>query len=227
MGKDKLKKFKELESFPNVFQNHDYRTNRLVNFRGEEMNFKGRWSSSIFSNQHPLILELACGKGEYAIGLAKNFPDKNFIGIDVKGARIWRGAKTAIEEQISNVAFARMRINNLVNFFDRDEVSEIWITFSDPFPKNHDAEKRLTSKTFLDIYRNVCRTDAVIHLKTDSFMFYNSTLESLLQNGCRILESNDDIYGNGVQQEELLIKTFYECIHLKDQKTIKYLKFLL
>lgn len=227
MAKDKLKKFQELETFPNVFQNHDYRTDRLINYQGGEVNFKGSWSKNVFSNNHPLILELACGKGEYAIGLAKIFPKKNFIGVDVKGARIWRGAKTAIDEKISNVAFARMRINNLENFFDKNEVSEIWITFSDPFPKNHDAERRLTSQTFLDIYRQVCKPGALSHLKTDSLLLYNSTVQSLLVNHCQILESNDDIYGNEVPSEELHIKTFYEKMHLKAGKKIKYLKFRL
>jgi tRNA (guanine-N7-)-methyltransferase len=167
MGKDKLRRFAEIATFANVKQLEEGKV------------LKGHWANSQFCNNNPVILELACGKGEYTVNLAKLFPDKNFIGIDYKGNRIWRGAKTAIEEEITNVAFLRIQIENLLDYFSDNEVSEIWITFPDPQPQVSREKKRLTSPRFLEKYKSILVPDGIIHLKTDNDQLHDYTLEKI------------------------------------------------
>ncbi|RMD91677.1 MAG: tRNA (guanosine(46)-N7)-methyltransferase TrmB, partial [Calditrichaeota bacterium] len=178
MSKNKLAKFAELETFSNVFQNFTPLQPALTSC-GRKVDFKGRWSEDYFANSQPLVLELACGKGDYSVNLARQYPEKNFIGVDVKGNRLWTGAKNAMDEELSNVAFVRTRIEQLDLFFGPNEVSEIWITFPDPFPRKSRALKRLTSPRFLNIYRKVCKPGAQIHLKTDAVNLFDYTLEVL------------------------------------------------
>src|SRR5688572_6922261 len=149
MGKAKMFKLRSIDTFPNVFQNPHFTNPKLVNHKGAELELKGKWRSEIFKNKHALVVELACGKGDYALALAKKYPDKNFIGIDSKGARIFTGSKAATEQNITNLVFARMRIENITNFFNPGEVDEIWITFPDPFPKEKNEKRRLTFRSFL------------------------------------------------------------------------------
>ena len=188
---------------------------------------KGRWSSEFFGNNNPVILELGCGKGEYTLNLAGMFPEYNFIGIDRKGSRMWRGAKTAKENNIINVAFLRTRIELICSFFAAGEVQEIWITFPDPHPSKSGARHRLTSLRFLDLYRQFLIPGGVINLKTDSPELYKYTNDLLQKKGCEILFSTTDLYGTAVNDPVLSIKTFYEKMHLAENKKICYLKFIL
>ncbi len=214
MGKDKIRRFAEITAFDNVIELED----------GKKL--KGNWSESQFKNNNPLILELGCGKGEYTVNLAKLFPDINFIGIDYKGNRIWRGAKTALEENIRNVAFLRIQIENLLDYFAESEVSEIWITFPDPQPQVSREKKRLTSKRFLDMYRIVLRKDGVIHLKTDSDSLYLYTLQKITEDpGFEALINTGNLYESSFADEILSIKTYYEKKYLAGKKNINYLKF--
>lgn len=224
MGKDKLRKFAENKTFYNVLQPS---REEVVNDNGFYL--KGKWRKEFFKNDNPIVLELGCGKGEYSIGLAQSFPNKNFLGIDIKGARFWRGAKTAIEQDIKNIGFLRTQIE-LINFvFENGEVDEIWITFPDPQIKFKRTKHRLINPLFLDKYKKILNTkNGVIHLKTDS-EFLHGYANGLLQGlGCKILASHHDIYG--APEYELPsyvreIKTFYENIFLKEGKPITYLKF--
>lgn len=200
-----------MESFSNVFQ-----------LRKE---LKGKWHESVFGNQAPITLELACGKGEYTIALARRFPSKNFIGIDIKGARIWRGAKTALEENIHSVAFLRTYIDHITDYFEQGEVSEIWITFPDPYHENSKARKRLTSGVFLNRYRQILQPGGILHLKTDDQLLYEFSLGSLRKHDCSILFHTEDLYASGLPDEILSVKTFYEKQHLANGKTIKYIRF--
>ena len=167
MGKDKLKRFAELETFTNVFQLNPVH--------------KGNWNKNYFKNNQPIVLELGCGRGEYTVSLAKYFPVKNFIGIDIKGARIWRGAKTGMEEHISNMAFLRIEIEQLEEHFSENEVDEIWITFPDPQPQISRERKRLTSDRFLTMYKKVLSPNGIVHLKTDNDGLYAYTLEKIAE----------------------------------------------
>jgi len=223
--KDKLKKFADVATFPNVMQNYHYKKPELKNHLYETLELKGNWSADFFKNHNPLILELACGKGDYTLGLARMFPDKNFLGLDVKGNRIWFGARTALEENLTNAGFLRTRIEQVQLFFAPAEVSEIWITFTDPFPKS--PNRRLTAPVFLDKYRAICAPGAIIHLKTDDPDLYQFSLEVVQQQNLKILEAYDDIDAAGRRSNELNIKTYYEKKHLEKGRTIKYLKFLL
>ena len=218
MGKDKLRRFDEVDKFENVFEFTDF---------SEKPKPKGKWHKDIFKNDNPIILELACGKGEYTLNLARQFPVKNFIGIDIKGARIWRGAKTALQEQLDNVRFIRMYIDHLDEYFENDEIDEIWITFPDPYPRKSKRSKRLTSPKFQNIYHSLLKKDGVIHLKTDSDFLYNYTLKTISEEGCRLFENIDDVYKEKPNDPLLTIKTFYEQMHLKKGKTIHYLSFRL
>ncbi len=218
MGKDKLRRFDEVDKFENVFEFTDF---------SEKPKPKGRWHKDIFKNDNPIILELACGKGEYTLNLARQFPVKNFIGIDIKGARIWRGAKTALQEQLDNVRFIRMYIDHLDEYFENDEIDEIWITFPDPYPRKSKRSKRLTSPKFQNIYNSLLKKDGVIHLKTDSDFLYNYTLKTISEERCRLYENIDDVYKEKPNDPLLTIKTFYEQMHLKKGKTIHYLSFRL
>ncbi|KAA8485471.1 tRNA (guanine-N7-)-methyltransferase [Arcticibacter tournemirensis] len=213
MGKDKLRRFAEIDTFGNVFQLE------------EGKRFKGHWSSGHFQNDKPLILELACGKGEYTVNLAKLFPDKNFIGIDYKGNRIWRGAKTAIEENIPNVAFLRIQIENILDYFGENEVSEIWITFPDPQPQISREKKRLTFPGFLEKYRQILTEEGIIHLKTDNDGFYAYTAEKVETQKLRLLQKTEDLYNSDLVNEVLSIKTYYEKKYLAVDKNINYLSF--
>lgn len=207
--KRKLQRFAELTTFSNTFE--------------LQVDLKGKWAQEYFKNTNPITLELGCGKGEYTLQLARLFPDRNFIGVDIKGARIWRGAKTALDEGIKNVAFLRIFIDHITDFFARDEVSEIWITFPDPFPKPKRANKRLTSSPFLARYRSILNKDGLIHLKTDDESLFRFTIETLEHEKVPILTIMEDIYSLSEIPEILNIKTTYELKHLEKGLKIKYL----
>lgn len=213
MGKDKLRRFAEISTFENVVE--------LENGK----KFKGKWSELQFSNGNPVILELGCGKGEYTVNLARMFPNVNFIGIDYKGNRIWRGAKTALEDGIKNVAFLRIQIENLLDYFNDNEVAEIWITFPDPQPQISREKKRLTSPRFLQKYRQILPEDGVVHLKTDSDSLYAYTLQKIAENSLAILANTNDLYHSDAVDDVLSIKTYYEKKYLAHNKNINYIKF--
>ncbi|MDO5105453.1 tRNA (guanosine(46)-N7)-methyltransferase TrmB [Capnocytophaga sp.] len=219
-SKNKLKRFKENETFANVLQ--PKREELLTG----QFPLKGKWNALYFKNNHPIVLELGCGKGEYSIGLAKKYPNKNFIGIDIKGARFWRGAKTALDEKISNVAFLRTQIELIEYCFAQGEVSEIWITFPDPQIKYKRTKHRLTNADFLNRYKNILTTDGQMHLKTDSEFMHGYTLGLLHGLGCNILYANHNIYNSdGVPAEVTQIQTFYEQFYLQQNKPITYINF--
>jgi tRNA (guanine-N7-)-methyltransferase len=213
MGKDKLRRFAEIETFANVYELD----------AGKAL--KGNWSTMHFKNDAPLVLELACGKGEYTVNLAQLFPYKNFIGIDYKGNRIWRGAKTAMEEGIDNVAFLRIQIEHILDYFDTDEVSEIWITFPDPQPQVSREKKRLTAPRFLEKYKVILQESAPINLKTDNDDFYAFTLENIDQLGLKLHVRTEDLYRSDLVNEVLSIKTYYEKKYLTHNKNINYVRF--
>ena len=216
-GKDKLRKFQENSTFACLYQP------ALNEFFRKDYKLKGRWNADVFKNNNPIILELGCGKGEYTIALSQKFADKNFIGIDIKGARLWKGAKFANENNLANVAFIRTRIDFITSFFAENEISEIWITFADPQLK-HDR-KRLTGVMFLERYKLFLRNSGIIHLKTDSPFLHNYTLALAQQNNLPIIETNSDIYGSNRADEILSIKTFYEQQFLAQGIAITYLAF--
>lgn len=212
MGKDKLRKFAEVATFKNVVQLD----------AGKE--YKGKWSTKFFGNDKPLILELACGKGEYTVNLAKFFPDTNFIGIDYKGNRIWRGAKTALEEGIENVGFLRIQIETILEFFEADEVSEIWITFPDPQPQDSREKKRLTNPVFLERYKIILKEEGLMHLKTDSDFFYGYTRDQIALQNLPVIKETTDLYKSDLVDEVLSIKTYYERKYLAVDKSINYVE---
>ena len=217
MGKNKLKKCAEMETFDNVFQYPFAVVER------EGFPLKGNWKRDFFKNDNPIVLELGCGKGEYAVGLARRFPGKNYIGVDIKGARMWTGAKAAVKEGISNVAFLRTNIELIDRFFEAGEVSEIWITFPDPQMKK--VRKRLTSTRFLELYRNILVADGIVHLKTDSPFLYTYTDALVKLNELPTEINTADLYHSDVVDDILEIKTFYEQQWLDRGLTIKYIKF--
>ena len=219
-SKNKLKRFKENETFTNVFQ--PSKEEVLNKSLGKE----GQWAH-FFGNNNPIVLELGCGKGEYTVGLAKRYPNKNFIGIDIKGARFWRGAKTALEETLPNVAFIRTQIELVEHLFFTQEVAEIWITFPDPQIKYRRRKKRLTAPDMLEMYRCILADDAVIHLKTDSQFLYGYTLGIVEGFGHTVLDSSYDIDRQKASNQLLKIKTNYEGIFRAKGMTITYLKFQL
>lgn len=226
--RNKLQKFAEVLSFPNVYENFDAKQPGLSGKDGVPVKLKGEWAKMHFGNENPLTLELACGKGEYALGLSERFPERNFIGVDIKGARIWRGAKHALANDMKNVAFLRTRIEQLPHFFGKNEVSEIWVTFADPFLKSGKENRRLTAQPFLDRYKKLLKPGGLIHLKTDDPTLYEFTLETLnKQKEYELLYHDDDIYAKPLPMEELEIKTFYERKHLAIGRTIKYARFQL
>ena len=225
MGKNKLARFSELSTFSNTYQNYDVKDPKLVDCEGEEVEMKGSWQEKHFKNNNPIVLELACGGGEYTVALAKKYPDKNVIGVDIKGNRIWKGAKIAMEENISNAAFLRTRIEQLDLFFGKDEVSEIWITFPDPFLRKSKAQRRLTSSRFLKIYRKVLKENGLVHLKTDDPTLYKFTVDTIEEEKINMVYHNDDIYSAELFTEELEVKTYYERMHLEHGKTIKYVRY--
>ena len=219
MSKNKLTKFKEMEAFPNVVQPG---VKGMMRYDSE---YKGKWNSVFFKKNNPIVLELGCGKGEYTVGLAERYPGKNFIGIDIKGARIWKGAKYALENNLKNVAFLRTRIDFIDYFFDNNEVSEIWIPHPDPQKKK--PNKRLTSPFFLTKYQKIIKDNAIIHLKTDSFNLYQYTLDVINANSLELIEYYEDIYGAKLNNEVTQIKTFYEQMFLEEGSKITYIKFRL
>lgn len=218
MGKNKLKKFAEMKTIDLVFQ---YPFSRL---KEEGFPLHGRWGSDFFGNDNPIVLELGCGKGEYTVGLARRFPDRNFIGIDIKGARMWTGACQARDEGMGNVAFIRTSIELLESFFAPGEVSEIWITFPDPQMKK--VRKRLTGTRFIELYRRVSCPEGIVNLKTDSPFLYAYTAMMMSHNGIEALEATDDLYATIAPDNPILnIRTHYENQWLDRGLTIKYLKF--
>lgn len=191
---------------------------------------KGKWHAGFFGNNNPIILELGCGKGEYTVNLASNYPNANFIGLDKKGARLWRGGKTSQENQMRNVAFIRTRIEQIEHLFCAGEVSEIWITFPEPQPRAAKAKKRLTSPQFIERYRKIMKPEGIIHLKTDSELFYDYTLEVINENKHELIYSNDDLYSNLDDpriKDVIGVQTFYEKMWLAEGSKIKYLEYKL
>lgn len=219
MGKDKLRKFEENKTFTHVIQPEFDEMFR------KDYKLKGRWHTDFWKNPNPVTLELGCGKGEYTVNLAKNQPQRNFLGIDIKGARFWRGAKTALEQGISNVAFLRTRIEFIESFFAPGEVSEIWITFPDPQLKTRRAKKRLTAAGFLNMYQKFLVPGGIIHLKTDSLELHDYTLQLLRHNGITPICFTNDLYNSSLLTDILSIKTHYEAIFQAEGKKITYLQF--
>lgn len=218
-SKNKLKRFAENLTFHNLFQ-YDYEMLRQTGFP-----LNGKWSSDFFGNNNPIVLELGCGKGEYTIGLAKKYPEKNFIGVDIKGARLWRGLRNAKEQSLSNVAFIRTRIELINFFFHTNEVSEIWITFPDPQPQKSRMRKRLTHPVFLERYNNFLKPTGFIHLKTDSDLLYQYTRDLIEEMNLPLFYDTNDLYASADEIEVKSIRTFYEQIWLNQGLTIKYLRF--
>lgn len=217
-GKNKLKRFAENLTFDNLFQPA---FEELV----DGFRLRGKWKKEFFKNSNDIVLELGCGKGEYTVGLAKRYPDKNFIGIDIKGARMWKGLKEAQEDGLSNVAFIRTRINLVEYFFAKNEVSEIWITFPDPHPRELKVKKRLTSPQFLERYTKFLEPGGTIHLKTDNIIFFEYTLDVINDLDHKLLYLEYDVYGSGMDNELTQIQTYYEQKWLDHGTKIKYLKF--
>ena len=219
-SKNKLKRFKENETFENVFQPTREEVVR------SEFPLLGKWNTNFFKNDNPIIVELGCGKGEYSVGLAQRYPNKNFVGIDIKGARFWRGAKTAVESGMHNVAFVRTQIE-LINFiFAEKEVDEIWITFPDPQIKYKRTKHRMTNAEFLERYKKILKPSGLMHLKTDSEFMHGYTLGLLHSLGHEVIYANHNIYKNeGAPAEVTGIQTFYESQYLEVNKPITYIKF--
>ena len=221
MGKNKLARWTELASFDNVIQPE------IADISGKDHPVKGRWNQDIFKNGNPLVLELGCGKGEYSVGLATRYPGKNYIGVDIKGARMWRGAKTSNDQKLSNVAFLRTRIEFINSFFKQDEVDEIWITFPDPHPGRRNSNKRLTAPMFLNSYRKFLKNRGMIHLKTDNAELYNYTKTIVSYNNLSTVFATDDLYSATISDDILSIKTHYEKIFVNAGLKINYISFRL
>ncbi len=219
-GKNKLRRFAENLTFDNLFQLH---YEELI----QGFNLKGNWHSDFFKNDGDIVLELGCGKGEYTIGLAERYPDRNFIGVDIKGSRLYLGLKHARDHKLKNVAFIRTRINLVEMCFGKDEVSEIWITFPDPQPRDTRAKKRLTSSWFLNSYRKFLKPGGIIHLKTDNIIFFESTLDVIQEEKHELLYKTDDVYNEDFNNELTQIQTYYEKKWIEYGTRIKYLKFKL
>ncbi|HEY8404347.1 MAG TPA: tRNA (guanosine(46)-N7)-methyltransferase TrmB [Flavobacteriales bacterium] len=226
MGKDKLKKWAENKTFGNVFE-----PDLLPIIKEGKTFMKGEWRSKFFKNDNPIVLELGCGKGEYTVGLAMNNPNVNYIGVDVKGHRFHKGAKEAIEQGLSNVAFLRTRVEFIESFFDKDEVDEIWLTFSDPQPQDHEGKRRITSLYYIDKYKKFIKPGGMIHIKHDNPDLYAKAMKELTGAGYTIEVANDDIYGDFMQtqpeemQRILNIRTYYEQMWLDEGRKIKYIRF--
>lgn len=216
MGKNKLSKFVDMATYDNVFQ-YGFAELEKTGFP-----LKGRWSTH-FGNSNPIVLELGCGKGEYTVGLAERFPDKNFIGIDIKGARMWTGATEALKKGLRNAAFLRTHIELIGQFFEENEVSEIWITFPDP--QMNKTNKRLTSTRFMKAYANILKGESIIHLKTDSSFLHTYTRAMVEENRLKVHFDSDDLYNSGLEDDILQIRTFYEEQWLARGLSIKYIKF--
>lgn len=212
MGKkNKLQKFEDLKSLDNVLEFPE--------------NIKGKWNETVFQNNNPITLELACGKGDYTIALSELYPDKNFIGVDIKGSRIWVGANKANKEKITNAAFLRVYIEQLTDYFEKQEIKEIWITFPDPYLKKSKAKKRLTSTRFLNMYRELLPKDGKVHLKTDSPSLFEFTMEVLEMEKINVRSYSKNIYAEESIEPLLQIQTYYERMHLKEGRDIHYISF--
>lgn len=219
---NKLQKFAEFNSFPNCF----FLPYEKIK---ERHPFAGQWRKEFFKNENPIVLELGAGRGEYTIGLASHYKDKNFIGVDIKGNRIWAGAKQALENKLNNVAFLRTRIDFIEYCFGKDEVDEIWITFPDPQPNKPRARKRLTNPLFLNRYKKILKPGGLVHLKTDNTGFYEYTLEVIAELNLRLLYATADLYENNPSGNPFLteIKTYYEELFSAKGEKIKYCCFKL
>ena len=218
MTKKKLEKFADMATYKNVFEY------TFQDLQVDPFALKGKWRKEYFKNNNPIVLELGCGKGEYTVGLARLYPDKNFIGMDIKGVRMWTGATDATKNNLENVAFVRTHIELIAHFFDLNEVSEIWITFPDPQMKK--VRKRLTSCRFMKEYSNILKDDGIIHLKTDSNFLYTYTKAMIEENDLKVLFDTDDLYNSEIESNTLSIQTFYEKIWLSRGLNIKYTKFI-
>ena len=223
--KNKRKKIAEINQMPNVYQCPDFGETHLYSAGGEKLDLKGKWKCEIFKNNNPITIELACGKGDYTIALAAKYPERNFIGVDIKGPRIHTGAKAALEAGLTNVAFARFKIESIFNFFAPAEADEIWITFPDPFPRDRSEKHRLTYHTFLEKYKTVLKPGGLINFKTDDLPLFHYTRNSINAFGCETLYYKENIYAAPLEMEELAIKTYYEKQHIANGRTINYLRF--
>jgi len=225
VAKRKLERFDENETFPFMVQAGHETVHK------QDHPLKGKWHSEIFKNDNPIVLELGCGRGEYAVGMAEMFPEKNFIGVDVKGARLWYGAKAVQEKELTNVGFLRTRIDFIESFFAANEVSEIWITFPDPQPQKNRARKRLTGKMFTDRYVKILSPTGTVNLKTDNPPFFEFTLQEIETHGFHLLEKTADLYGEKESdlrpetQQLLTIQTYYEAIWRAKGLNIHFVKF--
>jgi len=219
--KNKIRKFQENLTFPNLFQieYHDLMANGF--------GLKGNWHNAYFKNQNPIILELGCGKGEYTLGLANKYPNHNYIGVDVKGARLWRGAKSSIEQNLTNAAFVRTQIETIDYYFEKKEISEIWVTFPDPQPKSLKTHKRLISPRFLEIYKRFLKPCGVIHLKTDNLNLFEYCLEMIKTEKHELILQTKDLYNSDIEEDVKIIQTYYETRYLREGKKINYLKFIM
>lgn len=220
MGKGKLQKFSELNGFENVIQPNIAHLNK-------DISLKGKWNQDFFKNNNPIVLEIGCGKGEYSVGLAERYSNKNFLGIDIKGNRIWAGASKCLENRIKNVGFLRVMIEHIDKCFARNEISEIWITFPDPQIKRKRSSKRLTHPNFLRKYNSFLIKNGIINLKTDSQFLYEYTLGVIESENHYLIDSTDDIYQDIQSRKNLDIKTYYEKMFLKKDIDITYIKFTL
>lgn len=210
MGHKKLVKFRAIETYRNVLQYPE--------------NIRGNWNT-VYGNDNAITLELACGKGEYSLGLGRQYPDRNFLGVDIKGNRIYTGAKTALEEGLNNVAFLRTHISHITRYFNTNDIEEIWIIFPDPFLKKE--SNRLTHARYLHLYEQILKRGARINLKTDSKELYDFTLETVAEQNCYVHENIADVYGKGLATGPLAIQTFYEKMHLAEGRTIYFISFSL
>ncbi len=223
MAKNKLMKFDEMKTMERVFEPS------MEDFIDVDYPLQGNWNKDVFKNDNPIVLELGCGKGEYSVGLGRKYPNKNFVGIDIKGARVWKGAKEANEENLTNVAFLRNVVDFVEHFFAENEVDEIWLTFSDPQPKK--PNKRLSSREFVKRYKKVLKPNGIIHLKTDNTLLYHSTLEEIEEYGYEVLANSNNIYEKDWDsfdketQEILNIRTHYETLFANKGFKIKYVAF--
>jgi len=215
MGRSKLAKFAAIAERENVIEPGDVLYGQLI----------GKWREEHFENNNPVVLEVGCGRGEYTVGMARLFPEKNFIGLDIKGARLWKGSTLAQEEELENVTFLRTFIENLADNFAQNEVDEIWITFPDPRPRDRDEKKRLTSPRFLDLYERIIKPGGTIHLKTDNLGLYEYTLEVLQERQVKDLLHTSDLYNSDLQEHTMGIYTTYEKRYLADGIPIKYLQY--